>query len=200
MWWCQWVNSHLHNDNNLIQAGGKIFLTGLAWLWQDMERQKLAEGMKGFVGSRSIKQMNLRHMELDVGGCVCAELKDVVMWIWFRARSVGGMTLAQEEGARLSWIAGSVAYLLCNLGQVTWAWCVSTPYLEKQECRAPTPWDCWEIKWYSSYKMLESGLGAFWVYKHWYCFGSCFEMLVQRVQRFLSQASKGIGSILKVGM
>ena len=29
------------------------------------------------------------------------------------------MTLAQEEGARLSWIAGSVAYLLCDLGQVT---------------------------------------------------------------------------------
>ena len=57
VWWCQWVNSHLHNDNNLIQAGGKIFLTGLAWLWQDMERQKLAEGMKGLVGSRSIKQM-----------------------------------------------------------------------------------------------------------------------------------------------
>lgn len=44
-----------------------------------MERQKLAEGMKGLVGSRSIKQMSLRHMELDGGGSVCAELDDVVM-------------------------------------------------------------------------------------------------------------------------
>lgn len=136
------------------------------------------------------------HMGLDVGGSVRAELKDVVMWIWFRARSAGGMSLAQEEDARLSWIAGSVAYLLYDLGQVTWPWCVSSPYLEKQECKVPTPWDCWEIKWYSSCKMLESVLGAFWVYKHWYCFGGCSEMLVQRVQRFLSQASKGIGSIL----
>lgn len=162
-----------------------------------MERQKLAEGMKGLVGSRSIKQMSLRHMELDGGGSVCAELKDIVMWIWFRARSARGMTLAHEECVRLSWIAGSVTYLLCDLGQVTWPWCVSTPYLEKQECKEPTPWDCWEIKWYNSCKMLESVLGAFWVYKPWYCFGSCSEMLVQTVQRLLSQASKGIGSIWK---
>lgn len=29
------------------------------------------------------------------------------------------MSLAQEEDARLSWIAGSIAYLLYDLGQVT---------------------------------------------------------------------------------
>lgn len=148
------------------------------------------------MGSRSIKQMSLRHMELDGGGSVCAEWKT----LWCEFGSEQGVQEAWHWHVKsvCAWV-GLPALLLtrCVTSDKSPDLDVSQLLIWKSRNAKNLPHGTVERLNGIIHVKCWSVLGAFWVYKPCYCFGSCSEMLVQTVRGFLSQASKGIGSIWK---